>query len=240
MGVLSSRYFRVGVAVCLIGILLYPGALSSPYSDQPGHYHNSIDAQAPDVDSLEHHAISADTAVYQYDELSPPAREIFDTARVAADGRFSLTVCQEWALVCDEYTESELPDEFAYGTTSHTWSDAAVIVTDTDGAYVFVTGDPGHADGWDVPSLPELFVSQVSSLAILLYAVALAYTGFRPSDRLKKQSQPYDVVAGVLIGGFALLAPYLHMVGLISVFWAQTLLVGSLVLWAGSFYRVRE
>lgn len=230
------RVIRVGVAVFLLGVLVYPGALASPYIDpgQPGYYHNSIDAQAPDVDSLEHHAITPDTPEYQYEELSPTARELFDTVQGTADKRVTLTVCQEWTLVCDEYTKSELPEEFAYGGLSHTWRDAAVIVTDDDGASVFVTGDPGHADGWNLPPLPELLVAQLSSLAVLFHAGVLAYTGWRSAG---EQFTVPPVVIGGAIGGYALLAPYLHMADLVTVVQSQTLVVGSVLVWAGLVYR---
>ena len=101
---------RVVVALALIGLIFsYPGALVSPYQDTglDGYYDNQIVEQADNVESIWPSTVTDQTPVYQYSELSPTAKEVFDKTLSDEDNTFTINLCKEWVLTCDAYYESQ-------------------------------------------------------------------------------------------------------------------------------------
>ena len=229
---------RIAVAFALIGLIFsYPGAISSPYSDTglDGYYDNQIVEQANDIESIEHSAVTDETSVYEYTELSPVAKDMFDKTRSAADDSFTIVICHEWTLTCDEYYESDVPDEFQYGAVGHNVDESELytVVEDDGEAYVLQTGALGHADGWDLSGLP-LVIS--SSLMILLVSGVLIHNTIRPPNQSGNGFAAWDIGAAFLIGIFALAVPYLHMWDILSVHWSRRLITGAVALGVPAYY----
>jgi len=229
---------RVVVALALIGLIFsYPGAISSPYSDTglEGYYDNQIVERANDIESIEHSAVTDDTSVYQYTELSPVAKEVFGKTRSAADDSFTIVLCHEWTLTCDEYYESDVPGEFQYGAVGHNVDESELytVIEDEGEAYVLQTGALGHGDGWDLSGLP-LVIS--SSLMVLLVSGVLVHNTIRPPEQSGNGFGAWDIGAAFLIGTFALAVPYLHMWDLLSVDWSRRLITGAVALGVLVYY----
>jgi len=229
---------RVGVALALIGLVFsYSGALASPYHDTglDGYYDNQIVEQASSVESIEHSTVTSQTPVYQYSELSPVAKEVFDKTRSDEDNAFTITICNDWTLTCDEYYESEVPDEFQYGAVGHNVGESELYsVIKYDGnTYVLQTGALGHGDGWDLSGLP-LFLS--SSLMLLLVSGILIHNAVRPPERSDAGVGFWDVVIACLIGVFAFAVPYLHMWDIFPVSFSRVLITGVVALGAPVYY----
>jgi hypothetical protein len=229
---------RIVIALALIGLIFsYPGAISSPYSDTglDGYYDNQIVERANDVESIEHSAVTDETSVYQYTELSPVAQEVFDKTRSAADDSFTIVLCHEWTLTCDKYYESDVPDEFQYGAVGHNVDESELytVVKDEGDAYVLQTGALGHADGWDLSGLP-LMIS--SSLTVLLVSGVLVHNTIRPPEQSGNGFAAWDIGAAFLIGTFALAVPYLHMWDILSVHWSRLLITGAVALGIPAYY----
>ena len=229
---------RIAVALALIGLVFsYPGAVSSPYSDTglDGYYDNQIVERANDVESIEHSAVTDETSVYQYNELSPAAKEVFDRTRSAADDSFTIVLCHEWTLTCDKYYESEIPGEFQYGAVGHNVDENELytVVEDAGDAYVLQTGALGHADGWDLSGVP-LVIS--SSLMLLLLSGVLVHNTIKPPEQSGNGFAAWDVGAALLVGIFALAVPYLHMWDILSVHWSRRLITGAVALGVPAYY----
>lgn len=230
---------RAAVAFALIGLIFfYPGTISSPYSDTGlnGYYDNRIVEQANDIESIEHTAVTDETSVYQYNELSPVAKDVFDKTRSAADDSFTIVLCHRWTLTCDEYYESDVPDEFQYGAVGHDADESELytLVEDDGEAYVLQTGALGHADGWDLSGLP-LVIS--SSLMILSISGVLIHNTIRPPEQSGKCFAAWDIGAAFLMGVFALAVPYFHMWDILSVHWSRRLITGAVALGVPAYYR---
>ncbi len=231
---------RISVALALIGLVLsYPGTLASPYHDTglDGYYDNQIVDQASDVESIDHSAVTGQTPVYRYSELSPVARDVFDETRSDADNAFTIPICNEWMRTCDAYYESDVPDEFQYGAVGHNVGEAELYsVIEHDGeAYVLQTGALGHGDGWDLSGVP-LFLS--SSLMLLVVSGTLVHNAISPPDRSGTGFRSWDVVIGCSVGVFALAVPYLHMWDVFPVRFSRLLITvavgfGTLVYYLG-------
>ena len=229
---------RVALALALMGIIFtYPGFVSSPYSDTglEGYYANQIVEEADDIESIEHSAVTDKTSVYQYNELSPAAKEVFDKTRSAADDSFTIVLCHEWTLTCDEYYESDVPDEFQYGAVGHNVDESELytVVEDEGEAYVLQTGALGHGDGWDLSDLPLVFSS---SLMVLLVSGVLIHNTIRPPEQSGNDFAAWDIGAAFLIGAFALAVPYLHMWEILSVSWSRQLITGAVALGVPAYY----
>ena len=229
---------RVGIALALIGLVFsYSGALVSPYHDTGlnGYYDNQIVEQASDIESIEHSTVTGQTPIYQYSELSPVGKEVFDKTRFDEDNTFTIIICNDWALTCDEYYESEVPDEFQYGAVGHNVDESELYtVIEYEGeAYVLQTGALGHGDGWDLSGLP-LFLS--SSLMMLLVSGVLIHNAIRPPKHSGNGFAFWDVVIASLIGVFALAVPYLHMWDILTVNRSRALITGVVALGVPVYY----
>lgn len=229
---------RVGVALALVGLIFsYPGAISSPYTDTglDGYYDNQLVEQASDVESIEHPTVTDETSVYQYRELSPVAKEVFDKTRSDEDNIFTIVICHDWVLVCDEYYESEVPDEFQYGAVGHNVDESELytVIEDEGEAYVVQTGALGHGDGWDLSGLPLVLSS---SLMVLLVSGVLIHNVIRPPEHSGNRFDSWDVVVASLIGIFALSVPYLHMWDVLTVNQSRVLITGVVALGVLAYY----
>lgn len=229
---------RIALALALTGLIFsYPGAISSPYSDTglDGYYDNEIVEQASDVESIEHPTVTDETSVYQYSELSPVAKEVFDKTRSDADNAFTIVICHEWTLSCDEYYESEIPDEFQYGAVGHNVDESELytVIEYEREAYVLQTGALGHGDGWDLSGLPLVLSS---SLMVLLVSGVLVHNAIRPPKHSSTGFSSWDVVVASLIGSFALAVPYLHMWDILTVSWSRVLITGVVALGIPVYY----
>ena len=229
---------RVVVALALVGLILsYPGVISSPYSDTGlnGYYDNKIVEQASDVELIEHPTVTDETSVYQYNELSPVAKEVFDNTRSDEDKLFTIVICHDWALTCDEYYESEVPGEFQYGAVGHNVDESELytVIENEGEVYVLQTGALGHGDGWDLSGLPLVLSS---SLMVLLVSGVLIHNVIRPPEHSSNRFTPWDVVVASLIGIFALAVPYLHMWDVVTVNESRMLITGVVALGIPVYY----
>ncbi|RAW45502.1 hypothetical protein DQW50_09185 [Halorubrum sp. 48-1-W] len=231
---------RVVLAVSLVGLVFfYPGAMSSPYSETglDGYYDNRIVEQASDVGSIEHAEVTDETSVYRYSELSPAAKDVFDETRSAEDDSFTIRICHDWTLVCDEYYESDVPAEFRYGAVGHNVDEDELyaVIVDDGRAYVLQTGALGHGDGWDLEGLPLMILS---SLMLLSVSGVLFHNTVFPPNPDGNGFASYDIAFGFLIGVFALAVPYLHMGGILTVSQSRTLTVGAVAVGLPTYYSV--
>lgn len=229
---------RVALALALIGIVFYyPGFVSSPYSDTgfEGYYDNQIVERADDIESIEHSAVTDETSVYQYDELSPAAKEVFDKTRSDADDSFTIVLCHEWTRTCDEYYESDIPDEFQYGAVGHNVDESELytVIEDEGEAYVLQTGALGHADGWYLSSLP---LTLTSFLMMVLASGVLVHNTIRPPEQSSNGFAAWDICAAFLLGAFVLAVPYLHMWDILPVHWSRRLITGGVALGVLVYY----
>ena len=231
---------RVVLAVSLVSLVFfYPGAMSSPYSETglDGYYDNRILEQASDVESIEHSEVTDETSVYQYGELSPVAKEVFDETRSAEDDSFTIRICHDWTLVCDEYYESEVPEEFRYGAVGHNVDEDELyaVIVDDGQAYVLQTGALGHGDGWDLGGLPLVVIS---SLMMLSVSGVLLHNTISPPKPDGNGVASSDVAFGFLIGVFALAVPYLHMGGILTASQSRMSIVGIVAVGLPVYYSV--
>ena len=175
------------------------------------------------------------TRVYQYNELSPVAKEVFDKTRSAVGDSFTIVLCHEWTLTCDKYYESEIPDEFQYGIVGHNVdkSELYTVVEDEGEAYVLQTGALGPIAGWDLSGLP-LVIS--SSLMVLLVSGVLVHNAIKPPEQIGNGFAVWDIGAALLVGTFALAVPYLHMWDILSIHWSGRLITGAVALGVPAYY----
>lgn len=222
----SRRLLRLtgfAVVAILLGLALYPGTLTSPYvtaEDTPRYAHTIVPETSP---LYEDYTDGYDHEVYRYDELSPVGRELFDRTRAApprpqynGERRFIPDVCRGFVLVCDTYSEDEMPEEFTYGTEL-SYEEAFVFVEDGDDRHLLRTGITGHLF---LAPFPVGFV--LRWLTMLPLAIFVAVVALRSgSDRALVGA----VGGGALVAALGVLAPYLEMAGLVS-----TLAVGLILL----------
>lgn len=233
-----SGLLRVVLAVALISLIFYyPGAISSPYNDRylHGYHDNKIVEQANNVESIEHPQVTDETSLFQYSDLSPEAKEVFDKTRADEANSYTIVICHDWTLTCDEYYESEVPDEFQYGAVGDGPDESELYtVIEYDGeAYVLQTGALGHGDGWDLSGLPLMLSS---SLMVLLVSGVLLANVIRPPNHSDNGFTSWDIAAAVLIGIFALAVPYLHMADILIVSWSRILITGVVAVGVPVYY----
>ena len=199
----TLQLLGVVTAVLLVALLFYPGTFSSPYADRnAGDYSHALASEWEREGEI---------PVYQYGELSPPARDLFDRTR-SAGGSYRPDVCQGFMPVCDGYYEDELPDEFAHGSDLSP-AESHVIIDDGPERYVLETGQSGHADGLVSPSGVISFITLVPFAIFLVFVVGAARIHRTPTaDRALGAS----VAGGVTLGVLSLAAPYLEMYGVVT------------------------
>lgn len=222
------RVLGLGVALLLVVLALYPGTLASP-SLSP---HESVQySHAVEPESSERYAEwteEVDLDTYAYEDLSPPARELFDRTRAAEPSQYGWKytytprVCRDAVLVCDGFFRHELPAEFTYGEEL-TPQEALVIVEDGDDRYLLKTGQFGHGDRFGPPVRQVGVWLTVFPLALFVGVVAVSAA----SDRVLVGTVGW----GVLVATLAVLAPYLEMIGAMSARLLGVLLV--MTVWAG-------
>jgi len=207
MDLLSNRNLRIlgiVIAVLLIALAFYPGTLTTPYvQETPQQYTNTL---VPEWD------VDNDPTVYQYDELSPVAQEIFDRTRnVKASSEdtpgYTLDVCRDFMLICDGYHEDELPDEFTYSLSN----EAHVIVEDGNESYVLRTGTSLHGNYFFIT--PSGIDALLSFLILFSVAVATVVVVVKSQNEYLLKG---TVSGGAVIGALAFLAPYLEMLELVT------------------------
>lgn len=187
----------------LVALLFHPATFAAPYpQEHDSQYAHTLVSEWEGDGELE---------VYEYDELSPVARELFDRTR-EADGFYSPDVCAEFMLVCDGYYEDDLPDEFAYGSYLSP-SESHVIVEDGDERYVLKTGQGSvQAMYFDTGGIVS-FVTLIPTALFLVFVVgANRIIGTAAADRVLGAS----VAGGAILGLLSMLAPYLEMYGVIT------------------------
>lgn len=217
----SLQFVGVALAVILLWLAFYPGTLATPYvtgEESPRYAHAIVpESSALSDENLDEY----DLPVYQYDELSPIAQELFDRTRAAPDHRYTPDVCREFMLVCDTYAPADLPKEFTYGTGLHT--EESLVYIETDGTrYLFETGWTGHVALFAFPF--RLFIAWLTMLP-LAGGVALV-TATARNDRVLTGT----VAGAALVASLAVLAPYVQMVGLVSAWTIRALLLAGV--WA--------
>lgn len=206
------------LAVLLVGLAFYPGAVASPYvaEDSYRYNHQIVPETAAAYDETVEQA-----RTYRYSELSGTAQTFVDRTRAAPAGEYTPVVCQEFVLTCDEYSQDDLPPEFTYGEDLQE-EDASVVIRDGDEAFLFQTGMVGH--GWF--RLPLRFLT--ASLLLLPLAGVVSLAAIRSeSERVLAGAAG----AGAIIASLAVATPYIEMYGLLD---AQT--TGLLLLagvWTG-------
>lgn len=211
----SHRLLRVSgivVAVLLLGLAVYPGTFTSPYvtgEDTPRYAHTIVPESSSQYEEVtsEH-----DPEIYQYDDLSPTAQELFDRTRAAeprrnGERRYIPDVCREFVLVCDEYATKDLPEEFTYGTQLN-YDEAFVFIEDGDERYLLQTGITGHLFFAPFPVGFALAVLTMLPLAVFVATVTVRSRSRRVLGGA--------VGGGALVGILGVLAPYVEMVGVVS------------------------
>lgn len=216
------RGFGIVIAILLVGLIFYPGALASPYitaQDGPQYAHTIIPESSP---MYEEYTSEYELETYRYDELSPVARELFDRTRAADprpqyndERRYIPDVCRDFVLVCDAYSQNELPGEFTYGTELST--EATLQFIEADERYLFQTGYTSHATLFAFP-----FRFFMAVLVMLPLAIGVAVTAVKSENA---RILAGTVGGGVVVAVLSLLAPYLEMYGIVS-----ARLIGVLVL----------
>lgn len=205
------RFSGLIVAVILLGLAFYPGTLATPYvtaQETPKYAHTIIPESSP---LYEEYTEDYNHEVYQYDELSPVGQELFDQTRAAEprpqynrERRYIPDVCRDFMLVCDKYSQDELPEQFTYGTELD-YEEAFVFIEDGDDRYLLQTGITGHL--FFAP-FPVDFV--IRRLTVIPLAIFVAVVTLRSeSDRVHGGA----VVGGMLVATVGVLAPYMEMVG---------------------------
>lgn len=200
------------IAVLLLGLASYPGTFATPYvtaQETPRYTHTIVPESSP---LYEEYTEDSDHEVYQYDELSPVGQELFDRTRAAepraqynGERRYTPDVCRDFVLVCDEYSQDELPEQFTYGTELD-YEDAFVFIADGDDRYLFQTGITGHLF---LAPFPVDFVIRWLTVLPLALFVAIV-TRKATSDRVLGGT----VGGGILVAAVGVLAPYIEMIGL--------------------------
>lgn len=206
------RLSGLAVAILLLGLAFYPGAFATPYvtaEETPKYAHTIVPASSS---LYEEYTEDFDHEVYQYDELSPVGQELFDRTRDAeprqqynGERRYIPDVCRDFMLVCDEYSSSELPDQFEYGTEL-TYEEAFVFIEDGDERYLLQTGITGHL--FFAP-FPMNFVIRWLTVIPLAVFVASVSRRFESESVLRR-----TIGGGILVATVGVSTPYIEMVGL--------------------------
>lgn len=213
----SHRRVRLAgfvVAALLLVLAAYPGTFGAPYvtaSDGPQYAHTIVPAGSPLYDE---YTSGYDHEVYQYEELSPVARELFDRTRAAepreqynGERRYIPEVCRDFMLVCDTYYEDDLPEEFTYGTELD-YEEAFVFVEDGSDRYLLQTGWTGQGG---------LFAFPVRVVLSWLTLVPLAgFIGLLATKSADTGLLTGAVGGGILVAVGSLLSPYVEMMGVAS------------------------
>lgn len=219
------RFSGLVVAVTLLGLVFYPGFLATPYvtaQDTPRYAHTIVPESSP---LYEEYTEGYDHEVYQYDELSPVGRELFDRTRAAeprpqfnGERRYIPDVCRDFVLVCDRYSQDELPEQFTYGTELY-YEEAFVFIEDGDDRFLLRTGITGHL--FFAPFPVRFVVAWLTVLPLATFVAVVTFTS--ESDRVLGGA----VGGGVLVATLGVLTPYIEMVGLGSARTIGVLLLGG-------------
>lgn len=200
------------IAVLLLGLAFYPGTFATPYvtaQETPKYTHTIV----PESSSLyDEFTEDYNHEVYQYDELSPVGQELFDQTRAAeprpqynGERRYIPDVCRDFMLVCDEYSQDELPEQFTYGTELD-YEDAFVFIEDGDDRYLLQTGITGHL--FFAPFPIDFAIRWLTVLPLALFITVVTHKA--ESDRVLGGA----VGGGIVVATVGILAPYIEMVGL--------------------------
>ena len=211
----------IGVSLLLLWLAFYPGTVASPYvaEDSYRYSHHILPETAAGYDDFIEEA-----PTHEYSELSPLAQTFVTRTRESPTHEYTPTVCQEFMLSCDQYSQSELPGVFTYGDELSP-EEATVVIRDGEERFVLQTGMVGH--GW--------FSIPVRWLTACLTVVPLGL--FVGAVALRSKSRPLlsgAIGAGVLVALFSVAAPYIEM--FVIVIQAQTIgfvLLGGV--WSGLF-----
>ncbi|MEF8974466.1 MAG: hypothetical protein V5A15_06200 [Haloarcula sp.] len=213
----SHRHVRLAgfvVAALLLALAVYPGTFGDPYvtaSDSPKYAHTIVPESSPLYDE---YTAGYDHEVYQYEELSPVAQELFDRTRAAepreqynGERRYIPAVCRDFMLVCDTYYEDDLPEEFTYGTQLD-YEEAFVFIEDGSDRYLLQTGWTGQGG---------LFAFPVRFALSLVTLVPLAgFIGLLAARSTDTGLLTGAVGGGILVAVASLVSPYLEMTGVVS------------------------
>lgn len=205
----SLRIVGLVVAALLLALAAYPGTLASPYETARGDPSYDHAIVSPSSVTYEEYASSPGIETYQYQELSPAARGVFDRTLSAPDREFEPTVCEEFLVVCDAYAKSEMPAEFTYDTGLR--AEQALQFVERDGErYLLRTGHIGHAGLFGFSSLLFFAWPTVIPLGIFVGRTAL---------NTEHAGYAVGVVGfGALVATLSLLAPYLELFDVVSAF----------------------
>ncbi|WP_281193346.1 hypothetical protein [Halorubrum sp. F4] len=205
--------FAVVVALLLVGLPFYAGTFSPGYSPNSYNYEHEIEAGPADdvTGGLE---LGDDTDLeditYEYEEMSPTARELFDRTLRADSSEYVPDVCENYVLVCDGYYKQDLPSEFIYGPGMSDEFRYSVVEYDGNG-YLLRTG---VEEGSGPNFLLGFVVFFVRGLMLLHGGAIAAATAVRLSDRwtgLGSRGYTALVGGGALLVALGVLTPYLEM-----------------------------
>lgn len=191
----TVRGVTILVAVLLLGSVLQPAALATPYSESNRSYaiaHESTEAFTTTVEGTEGLDASDPTPV---SALSPETRSVFEQAgaRPPSDDGWqrlgSVLVCDESLLVCDEYeAEPDVPadakEEYGEGVTSYS------VVEHEDELYLLRAGG---GLGFDFSGPFE------SLLKLVVFGPYVAFLAL--AARYRGSSRPRQTLAFAGFGG---------------------------------------
>ncbi|KTG11492.1 hypothetical protein AUR64_04365 [Haloprofundus marisrubri] len=110
-------------------------------------------------------------------------------------------------LVCDTYSQDDLPNEFTYGTLLSP-EEAYLIIEDGDERFLLRTGWTGHGGFF---AIPLHFL--IRWLTLLPLAVIIALGTREPESR---RTHKLALGLGLVVCVLGFLAPYIEMIGLVS------------------------
>lgn len=217
---MSNRWSNIGliaaavvVALLLVSLAFYIGALAPGYdSNVENHEHNIEAGPSENVTSEVEFGPGTDLGkiTYRYEELSPTAQELFDRTLAAGSATYTPDICTAYVLVCDGYYQEELPSEFTYGAGLDNPALYTVIEYGGD-QYLLRTGVDYTAN---YANFAYAYVSLCFRGLLLFHAGAiLTITLMRLRQRTSTNTQLYTILigGGALAAALGFLIPYLEM-----------------------------
>lgn len=210
---ISLGAFMIVVILLLVGLPFYSGTFLGGYDMHTHQYEHEIVA-GPTVNTAEEVNLSQSTESeatrYQYEELSPAAKDLFDQTRAADSSTYTPKVCESYVLVCNSYYEADLPSEFTYGYGFDS-EDAEVYTVIEDGSdeYLLRTGT-SHT----MPSYMGLgMVSLLLRGLMIIQAVTLTITAgiFYHRSTVRNRGTFAAFGAGALFVAWGVLTPYIEI-----------------------------
>lgn len=232
----KSVVISFSIAVLLLAAIVYPGALTQPYSGDADSY-----SVAHESSEAFNETIEEPSSWVSVDELSEGERRAFENAKeqpseeseYGPDGWQSLgepLVCDDALLVCDEYEKMPNPSS-NYRNDRKYHDDTYTHVEDSSGdEYIVKVGREQNGAVWHVDGIVE-FITKLFILGP--YALFLVYQGWRNSRQPTRVSMGYGASLASIVFAYPyflmftdISLPSWHLLALAGVTWAVILVEG--------------